>query len=200
MRVGEGLPERVFERALSKAQPLAQPADHVRRLAHALGAAGQHDVGFAEQDHLRAADRRLNAGPAEAIDGERRHVDRHAGFEPDVARAVDRVGARLQHVAEHDVVDLIRARRPSARTPPGLRWRRGRARRCPSARPTYSAIGVRAPPTMKTSVDHYPDHLWLRFRVPDGPGWVPRSSFVPGSPGVNGSGSWFRVPVRRRLD
>ena len=31
----------------------------------------------------------------------------HAGLEPDVPRAVDRVRARLQHVAEDDVVDRL---------------------------------------------------------------------------------------------
>ena len=56
--------------------------------------------GLAELDHLRAADRRLDAGAAQPIHGQRRHVDRHAGLERHVARAVDRVGARLQHVAE----------------------------------------------------------------------------------------------------
>ena len=32
-----------------------------------------------------------------------------AGLEPDVPRAVDGVGAGLQHVAEDDVIDVLRA-------------------------------------------------------------------------------------------
>ena len=90
-------------------QAAAQAANDVRRLAHALDAAGQHEARLAELNQLRAADRRLDARAAQAIDGQRRHVDRHAGLERDVARAVDRVGARLQDVAEDDVVDPLRA-------------------------------------------------------------------------------------------
>ena len=48
----------VLELPLPEPQPVAQPADDVRRLAHALGAAGEDDVGLAEEDHLPAADRR----------------------------------------------------------------------------------------------------------------------------------------------
>ena len=103
--VEERRPQVVLELPLAEAQAVSKPADDVRRLAHALGAAGEHDVGLAEQNHLPAADGRLNAGTAQPIDRQRRHFDRHARLQPDVARAVDRVGARLQHVAEDDVID-----------------------------------------------------------------------------------------------
>ena len=68
----------VFELALAEPQPVAQAADDVRRLAHALHAAGEDDVRLAELNHLRAADRRLDARPAQPIDRQRRHFDRHA--------------------------------------------------------------------------------------------------------------------------
>ena len=55
-----------------------------------------------------AVDRRLDARAAEAIDRQRRHLDRQAGLEPDVPRAIDRVGAGLQDVAEDDVIDVLR--------------------------------------------------------------------------------------------
>jgi hypothetical protein len=106
VRVGERFPQRVFERALPKPQSAAQSADHVRRLAHALHTACQHDVGFTQLDHLGAADCGLDAGAAQAIDGQRRDLHRHAGLEAHVSRAVDGVRARVQHVAEHDVIDL----------------------------------------------------------------------------------------------
>jgi hypothetical protein len=51
------------------------------------------------------ADRRLQSRSAQAVDGERRHFDRHAGLQADVTRAVERVAAGLHHVAEHDVID-----------------------------------------------------------------------------------------------
>ena len=85
--------------------------------------------GFAELDHLRAADRRLDAGAAQAVDRQRRHLDRHARLEPDVPRAVDRVGAGLQHVAEDDVVDPLGLARRCARAPRARRSRRARAPR-----------------------------------------------------------------------
>ena len=78
VRVEQRRPQRVFELPLSEPQPAAQAADDVRRLAHALGPAGQHEVGFAEQDHLRAADRRLDARAAQPVDRQRRHFDRQA--------------------------------------------------------------------------------------------------------------------------
>ena len=104
----------------------AQAANHVRRLAHVLDAAGEHDVRFAELDQLRAADGGLDAGPAQAVDRQRRHFLRHAGLERDVPRAVDRVAARLQHVAEHGVIDPVRLHA-------GLRRRRRASAMAPSS-------------------------------------------------------------------
>ena len=141
-------PERVLELPLSEPQAAAQAANDVRRLAHALGPAGQDDVRFTELDHLAAADGRLNARSAQAVHRQGRHLDRHAGLEPDVTRAVDGVGARLQHVAEDDVIDHARARRR-------VRSIAARAAIAPRSSaeksfslPVYSAIGVRAPPRM----------------------------------------------------
>ena len=76
-----------------------------------------------EQDLLRAVDHRLDARAAQAVHGERRHLDRHAGLQADVARAVD---ARRRCSA-------ARCRRPrdrSTRAGPGAferRLRRDRA-------------------------------------------------------------------------
>jgi hypothetical protein len=99
-------PQRVFELPLAEPQASAQPANHVRRLAHALRAAGQDDVRFAELQQLRAAHRRLDSGAAQAIHRQRRHLDRDAGLEPDMTRAVHRVRAGLQDVAVDDVIDV----------------------------------------------------------------------------------------------
>ena len=53
VRVEERRPQRVLELPLPEAQAVAQAANDVRRLAHALHAAGEDDVRLAEQDHLR---------------------------------------------------------------------------------------------------------------------------------------------------
>ena len=107
------------------------------------------DAGFVQLDVLRAAEHRLDARAAQAIDGQRRHLDRQARLEADVARAVVRVDAGLLHVAEHDVID------PSGLTP--VRSSAPREAMAPSSiaekslsAPTYCVIGVRAPPRMKT--------------------------------------------------
>ncbi len=56
---------------------------------------------------LDAVDDRLESRAAEAVHGERGRRDREARFQPDVARAVDRVRARLHHVADDDVADRV---------------------------------------------------------------------------------------------
>ena len=53
--------EIVLELALTEFQPGAQSAYHMRRLAHALDAAGEYEMCLAELNQLRAADRRLNS-------------------------------------------------------------------------------------------------------------------------------------------
>ena len=58
-------------------------------------------------DMLRATQHGLHARPAEAIDGERRHLDGQAGLEPDVPGTVVRVDAALLHVAEDDVLHPV---------------------------------------------------------------------------------------------
>ena len=107
MRVEERRPERVFELSLPQTQAVAQPANDVRRLAHALHAAGEHDVRFAELDELRAVDGGLDAGAAKAIHRERRHLDRQPRPEAHVTRAVDGVRASLHDVAEHYMIDRV---------------------------------------------------------------------------------------------
>ena len=82
MGVEERRPQRVLELPLAQAQTVAETANHVRRLAHALHPAGEDDVGFAEENHLRAAGGGLDPGPAQAIHRQCRHVHGHAGRRP----------------------------------------------------------------------------------------------------------------------
>jgi hypothetical protein len=60
-------------------------------------------VGLAQQDVLGALHDRLEAGSAQAVHGERRCLLGHADPERDVAREVERVGRRLERVAEEGV-------------------------------------------------------------------------------------------------
>ena len=79
VRVAQRLPQRVLERRRRpEPQSPARAPHHVRRLAHGFGAAGEHDVGLAEQDLVRALDDGLEPGAAEPVHGEGRGLDREA--------------------------------------------------------------------------------------------------------------------------
>src|SRR5439155_12041052 len=93
VRIEQRFPEIILELSLSEFEAGSQSPNYVRRLAHALDATSQHEVGLAELNHLRAADRGLNPRPAQAVHGQRRHVHRYAGLERHVAGAIDCVGA-----------------------------------------------------------------------------------------------------------
>jgi hypothetical protein len=80
----------------------------VRGHGHRLHAADERRPRLAQEDHVRAGDDRLDAAAAEAVDGERGPVVRHARLERDVARAVDGVARGLKRVADDGVVNLLR--------------------------------------------------------------------------------------------
>ena len=107
-RVAQSLVQRILECALSELQSGPKSSNDVRRLAHVLDPAGQHDVGLAREDVMGAGDGGLDPRAAESIDGECRHFHRHTRFERDMPRAVDGIGACLQDIAEDDMIDPLR--------------------------------------------------------------------------------------------
>ena len=107
-RVIECSEQQVFDLLLlAEAEAFARAADHVRHLAHVLHAAREAQLRLAEQHRVRGRDDRLDARTAQAVDGQRRLVDRDAGLEGHVARAVDRVAAALGRIADEGLVDLL---------------------------------------------------------------------------------------------
>ena len=72
---------RVDEREVAHRVPPSRVlgVDEIRHAAHRLDAAGHDDLGFAEQDRLRAAGDRLHARGARLVDRLRRHRIRQAG-------------------------------------------------------------------------------------------------------------------------
>ena len=62
VRVEERRPQRVFQLSLTETQAAPQPANHVRRLAHALHAAREHHVRFTKKDLMRRLNGGLDAG------------------------------------------------------------------------------------------------------------------------------------------
>src|SRR5438477_1507994 len=75
---------------------------------HVLGAPREDELGLAELDLLRRENDRLQAGPAETVDGEGRCLLRYARLEAYVSREVNRIARGLKDVAEDDLVDLLR--------------------------------------------------------------------------------------------
>ena len=67
-------------------------------------------------------------------------------------RAVDGVGACLQDIAEDDVIDPLRLDAGLLKRAARGDRRRARSPDTSFSAPTYSVIGVRAPPRIKTSV------------------------------------------------
>ena len=84
----------------------AVPHEQVRRLAHALEPACDHDLGLAGRDRLDGQVDRLQAGGAGAVDRHRRDRVRQACRERRAAGGVARLG-RLEHVAHDDLVDVL---------------------------------------------------------------------------------------------
>jgi len=91
-RVEESDHEEILELPLSEAETRTRAPDDVRALAHVLHAASENGRRLAELDELGPGDDRLDPRSAEAVDGERGHLERHAGLEPDVAGPVDHLG------------------------------------------------------------------------------------------------------------
>ena len=108
---GEGVVEPVAKHAVVKlavAQPItpATAAHEVRRLIHALHAAGDRGVRIAEQDLLRSGDNRLRPRAADAVHGHGR--DRHwqAGLDRRLAGGIH-LGPGLNDIAHRDGLDLV---------------------------------------------------------------------------------------------
>ncbi len=110
VRVEERHHQRVLELPFAEAQAGACAADDVRRLRHVLHAAGEGEARLAQADHLGGRDHGLDPRAAQAIHGQRGHLDGQAGLQPDVPGAVDRIAGGLQGVAHDDGIDPARLR------------------------------------------------------------------------------------------
>ncbi|MNT33462.1 hypothetical protein D3C72_1693910 [compost metagenome] len=107
----EGIVQRaqhhVDQAGIAHARAPAGRRRQVRRAAHALDAAADGRVGIAQQDGLRGADDGLQAGAAQAVDGQRRRVGRHAAVDGRDAAQVHVTRFSLDHIAEHHVADVV---------------------------------------------------------------------------------------------
>ncbi len=108
-QAGERVVEAVLVHAIddlvgAEAVAPARPGEQIGRVRHAFGAAGENDLGFAEEDRAGCRDHRLQSRAAGLIDGKRRSLDRNAGAEGYLTGAVgSAVG--LAAVPEDHLVD-----------------------------------------------------------------------------------------------
>ena len=112
-RVLQRLPHVVLEadrRAELEAGAVVEGRDRIAR--HALGADHQRGIAGARLDLLAGLAEQLEAGAADALRHQRRHLLRHAGIEADVARQEELVEVARRHVAGDDRAD-VRARHAS---------------------------------------------------------------------------------------
>ena len=75
--------------------------------AHAFRAAADGDFGVTEQDGLRRGQDRLQAGTAEPVQGQGRHVLADARIQRRDAGEVHVLRFGVDHVAEHDMPNLV---------------------------------------------------------------------------------------------
>ncbi len=105
----EGVPQAVLDHGVDEGEvahllAVAQ-VRRVRRLAHALLAAGDDDPGVAFEDLLGAQRHRPQARAAELVQAPGRALDRHAGGDGRLARR-PLARPRLQHLAQDHLLDL----------------------------------------------------------------------------------------------
>ncbi len=79
----------------------------MRRLAHTLGAADEHEIRFIHQQQPRTLHNRLEAGAAQTIHRHRRHRHGDAGFQTYVPGEINRVIRGLQNIAKDNMVDVF---------------------------------------------------------------------------------------------
>ena len=89
----------------------------MRRLGHALLAAGDHDRGVAGRDLLRRQRHGAQARAAELVDAEGGALHRDAGIDRRLAGRV-LAGAGGQHLAHDDLVHLLRLHPGALHAPP----------------------------------------------------------------------------------
>ena len=79
--------------------------------AHGFGADAQRQLDVLVGDEVGRLHQHLDAGAAHPLHHVRRHLDRHVGIEPDMARQAVGVEARLRHRAGDDGADVLRRHR-----------------------------------------------------------------------------------------
>ncbi len=103
------LPQEVLELDLAHLEAAAVRIGGDRVARHGLGAHAQHRLRLAERELVGRLQDGLETRGAQPLHQQRRHADRHARVEADVARKKERVEARLRHRGRHHGVDLLRA-------------------------------------------------------------------------------------------
>ena len=104
--VEQRLPQKILELDLAHAEAGAVGIGCDRIAAHRFGADAEREIDTAMADRIGRLHDGFDARAADALHEMRRHLDRHAGVEPDVARQHVGVEARLRHVAGDHGADI----------------------------------------------------------------------------------------------
>ena len=110
--VGGGITQRFPEEILEVDSSHAEASTHGvggdRVAAHGLRADAKREPDLFVGDDVRRLDQHFDPGAAHPLHHVRRHLDRHPGIEPDVARQTVGVKARLRHRAGDDSAHILR--------------------------------------------------------------------------------------------
>ncbi len=115
--IEQRFPEEILELHLPHAEPAAMRVGGDGIAAHALRADAEREIDAAMRHRIRRLHQRLDPGAADALHEMRRHLDRHARIETDMARQHVGVEARLRDAAGDHRADLLADRPPPARAP-----------------------------------------------------------------------------------
>src|SRR5205807_887822 len=108
LRVREARADRRIEHPAVTAERRLRLVHHKRRAAHALDAAGDHDLAFTAGHRLRCHDDRVEPAAAIALQYRAGNLDRQSGEEPGMPRNAAAVLSRLIGAADDDILDLFR--------------------------------------------------------------------------------------------
>jgi hypothetical protein len=106
-RIAQRFPQKILEIDRTHAKS-AHGIGSNRVAAHGFGADAQREPDCFVCDNVSGLHQHFDAGAANALHHVRRHLDRHPGIEPDMARQAVGIEARLRHRAGDDGADILR--------------------------------------------------------------------------------------------
>mmetsp|Transcript_2760 Transcript_2760/g.4643 ORF Transcript_2760/g.4643 Transcript_2760/m.4643 type:complete len:374 (+) Transcript_2760:136-1257(+) len=105
--VVERIPERINHGGVHAERRSPANVRRVRSERHGLRTSGKHNLAISEHDVLATRDNALEAGSAQAVDGERRGRVLYACLKSNVASEVSAIGCALRNITDMHAVDDV---------------------------------------------------------------------------------------------